>query len=56
MMYELYFSLAEREKAKRAASAESCRHGQLTYREKKEQARLYEEEKERSERLKILEV
>ncbi|WAR12242.1 hypothetical protein MAR_026422 [Mya arenaria] len=45
---------AEKERAKRAASAESCRHGQLTYREKKEQAKNQEEEKERSERIKIL--
>ncbi|XP_052815257.1 uncharacterized protein C20orf96-like [Mya arenaria] len=47
---------AEKERAKRAASAESCRHGQLTYREKKEQAKNQEEEKERSERIKILQL
>lgn len=47
---------AQREQAKRIASAESCRHGQMTYREKKEHARLQEEEKERAERIKILEL
>lgn len=47
---------AQREQAKRIASAESCRHGQMTYREKKEHARNQEEEKERSERIKILEL
>lgn len=48
--------LVERERARRISSAESCKHGQLTYREKKEQAKNQEEEKERSERLKIYEV
>ncbi|XP_060552705.1 uncharacterized protein C20orf96-like [Ruditapes philippinarum] len=47
---------AQKEQAKRAASAESCRHGQMSYREKKEHARLQEEDKERTERLKILEL
>ncbi|XP_045192365.2 uncharacterized protein C20orf96-like [Mercenaria mercenaria] len=47
---------AQREQAKRAASAESCRHGQMTYREKKVHAKQQEEEKERSERMKILEL
>ncbi|KAL4235076.1 hypothetical protein ACF0H5_006714 [Mactra antiquata] len=47
---------AQREQARRAASAESCRHGQMTYREKKEHAKLQEEEKERSERIKVLEL
>lgn len=42
--------------AERAVSADSCRHGQLTYREKKEQAKQQEEKKERDERLKILEL
>jgi len=55
-----YFPVAverERERAKRISSADSCRHGQqLTYREKKEHAKQQEEEKGRSERLKILEV
>lgn len=46
----------EREKARRVQSAESCKHGQMTYREKKEYAKLQEEEKERSERMKILEL
>jgi len=47
---------AEKERARRAASAESCRHGQLTYREKKEMARMQEIEKERDERMKITDV
>lgn len=47
---------AQKEQAKRAASAESCRHGQMSYREKKEHARQQEEDKERTERLKILEL
>ena len=48
--------IAQKEQAKRVASAESCRHGQMSYREKKEHARLQEEDKERTERIKILEV
>ncbi|KAH3774489.1 uncharacterized protein C20orf96-like [Dreissena polymorpha] len=47
---------AAKEQARRAASAESCHHGQMTYREKKEHAKKQEEEKERAERMKMLEL
>ena len=58
----IYFFLSEKIQlslpARRIGSADSCRHGvgHMTYRERKEAEKKFEEDKTRAERMKILEV